>query len=290
MNNDKLIVIVGETASGKSSLAMQLASRFSGEIICADSRTIYRGMDIGTAKPTSDDQATVPHHGLDLVNPDEAFSVSDFKEYASATIKDISSRGKMPMLVGGTGLYINAILYDYSFRPPADLKARKKLELLSVQELQDILKSREITLPNNPQNPRHLIRSIESNGFIPEANPLRSNTLIIGLTAERKILKKSIELRVEKMIEQGFIEEAERLGKKYGWEVQALQAPGYKAARQYIDGAMSLKEAKALFVKNDMNLAKRQRTWFGRNNSIQWVGTEEKMNKSVELITTFLNK
>jgi tRNA dimethylallyltransferase len=143
-----LIVIVGPTASGKSALAMQLAERFGGEIICADSRTVYKGMDIGTAKPSAEDQARVPHHGLDLVEPGERFSAVDFKNYATQTIADIRARGKIPFLVGGTGLYVDAVIFDYHFGQ-ADPELRAKLEALSLEELHEYCRNNNIKLPEN---------------------------------------------------------------------------------------------------------------------------------------------
>src|SRR5664279_14928 len=136
MNNHlPLVVITGPTASGKTGLAIELAHQFGGEIICADSRTIYRGMDIGTAKPTPVERLLVPHWGLDLVDPGEYFSVADFKKYADQKIIEIRARGRIPFLVGGTGLYIDAVIYDYRFGPPANADLRSRLEKLTIDEL-----------------------------------------------------------------------------------------------------------------------------------------------------------
>lgn len=285
-----LLVIVGETASGKSALAMELAERFNGEIICADSRTIYRGMDIGTAKPTQEDRARVPHHCLDLANPDEYFTVAGFKQAAERAMADIHARGKLPVLVGGTGLYVDAILYDYSFRAPADISVRAELTALSVVELQNRLKSLGIPLPNNPQNPRHLIRAIETGGTQSVRSELRPNTIIIGLRVEREVLNQRIEDRIDAMVAAGFEDEVRALNKQYDFSLPALQAPGYKAFRRYIEGTISLDEAKSLFAASDRNLAKRQRTWFKRNKSIHWVTNRGELADIVELVTTQLNK
>jgi tRNA dimethylallyltransferase len=254
-----LIVIVGETASGKSALAVELARRLSGEIICADSRTVYIGMDIGTAKPTQEDRAGVPHHLLDIVRPDERYTVVDFKRQASESIIDISNRGKVPILVGGTGLYIDAVIYDYKFSKPEDAGHR------------------------DPQNPRHLLKDENRE----RQQILRPNTIVIGLSLERELLKKRVEDRVDSMLDEGLIAEVKDLGEKYGWEVPALQAPGYKAFREYLSGTITLDEAKAQFIKSDLNLAKRQRTWFKRNKSIHWAS---KQSEAVEIATTLLSK
>lgn len=286
-NDPPLIAIVGETGSGKSALALELASQFNGEIIAADSRTIYRGMDIGTAKPSPEEQAMVPHHLIDVVDPNETFSAADFKRLAEKAIDDIGERGKVPFLVGGTGLYADAVLYDFSFRPKPDLVLREKLQKMSVSQLQHLLLEADIPLPENEQNPRHLIRAYETKGVLPERHLLRCNTLIIGLTVDREKLRATITHRVDAMVAAGLIEEVRAIADMYGWDAPALQAPGYKAMRSYIDGNCSMEEAKTLFIQNDMQLAKRQRTWFKRDKHIHWIC---KKAEAVDLITTFLNK
>lgn len=282
-----LVVIVGETASGKSALALLLAERFNGEIIAADSRTVYKGMDIGTAKPSQSERAKIPHHLLDVVSPNERFSVADFKQLADQAIDDITTRGKLPILVGGTGLYVDAVIFDFQFRPVGDKKLREELLNLSVEQLQQQLLMQGIKLPENKRNPRHLIRALETNGVTPTQSPLRSNTVLIGLRLDLETLKQRVTQRVEQMIAAGFIDEAQQLGKRYGWDNEALQAPGYKAVHRYVAGEISLDEMKEQFVKNDLALAKRQRTWFKRNESIHWISEQ---SEAVDFITTFLNK
>jgi tRNA dimethylallyltransferase len=283
-----LVVIVGETASGKSALALELATQFNGEIICADSRTVYRGMDIGTAKPTQHEQAEIPHHVLDITIPDKPVTVADFKRLANEAIDDIGARGKVPILVGGTGLYIDAVIFDFQFNHvPANDNLRKQLAELSVEEIQAQLIARGISLPKNERNPRHLQRALETNGQIATRKPLRKNTFIIGLQPDREVLRERITQRVDTMVGAGLVNEVERLATHYGWETEALQTTAYRAFRDFIEGTISMQEAKDLFAKYDMALAKRQRTWFRRNESIHWL-TEQ--SKAVDLITTFLNK
>jgi tRNA dimethylallyltransferase len=236
---------------------MELARRLNGEIICADSRTVYRGMDIGTAKPTKQERAEIAHHVLDVIEPDERFTAADFKRLANNAIDDITGRGKLPIMVGGTGLYVDAVIFDFKFSSPEEAALR------------------------DPVNPRHLLHPNPS-----ARSRLRRHTLLIGLTLEREVLRRRIETRVEAMVAAGFADEVRRLTERYG-DVPALQAPGYKAFREYIAGRLSLEEAKALFIKHDLQLAKRQRTWFKRNNSIHWL---ENPSKAVEIATTFLNK
>jgi tRNA dimethylallyltransferase len=286
-NNPPLVVIVGQTASGKSALAMELARRFDGEIIAADSRTIYKGMDIGTAKPTLAERSEVPHHLIDVVAPDEPFTVADFQRLALQALDDIAARSKLPLLVGGSGLYVDAVIYSFGFRSAPNPVARERLQGHTVEELQDMLRDEGILLPTNERNPRHLIRALETAGAPAVREPLRPNTLVLGLELDRGRLRQSIELRVEQMCAAGFVEEVRRLAEQYGWDVPALQAPGYRAFRQYIEGAISLEDAKKLFVQNDMQYAKRQKTWFKRNQDINYISNSA---EAVDMVTTFLNK
>lgn len=282
-----IIIIVGETASGKSALAMKIAERWNGEIIAADSRTVYKGMNIGTAKPSKDDMRLIPHHLIDVVTPDQSFSAAEFQRLAQKAITDISGRGKLPIVVGGTGLYIDALIFNFSFANKPDMALRTALQSKTVDELQNLMREKTLPLPVNAQNPRHLIRAIETAGVIPAKGDLRPNTLILGLTVEREVLREKITNRVEAMLRDGLLQEVESLAATYGWDAPGLSAPGYKAFRQYIEGQVTLEEAKQLFVRNDMQLAKRQRTWFKRNKSINWIS---KMEDAVDLMTTFLNK
>jgi tRNA dimethylallyltransferase len=282
-----LIVLVGETGSGKSALAIDLAQIFDGEIIAADSRTIYRGLDIVTAKPTSTDLNMVPHHLLDVVTPDHAFSAADFKLAATRVVRDIAARGRVAFLVGGTGLYVDAVIYDFAFKDKADLAKRGALQSLSVKDLQAILLEQEIPLPRNELNPRHLIRAIETGGQRGIRSELRPNTLILGLAIDREELKRRIIRRVDGMIAAGLIDEIDRAAQEFGWDAPGLQTPGFKAFKGYLDGDLTIAEAKELFVRDHLRLAKRQRTWFRRNQDIHWISKKE---EAVDLITTFLNK
>jgi tRNA dimethylallyltransferase len=280
-----LIVIVGTTASGKTSLAIDLALRCNGEIICADSRTIYKDMDIGTAKPSPQERKQVAHHLLDVVSPDQAFTVFDFKKIADLAIKDIVSRRKIPILVGGSGLYIDAILYDYQFRP-INKEARRQYEIASIDELQDILKQKRIPLPENKQNKRHLIRIAETGMESPKQRNLRSNTFVFGLQVDPEEQKERSRRRLDEMLKEGLIEETTALGRKYGWTIPPMQAPAYKAFRAFIQNHCTLEESKVLCLQYEAQLAKKQRTWFKRNKSIQWYSDPSKI---VDISTTLLN-
>ncbi len=266
-----LVVIVGPTASGKSALAIDLAEQFGGEIICADSRTVYKGMDIGTAKPSAEDQARVPHYGLDLIEPGERFSAVDFKNYATEKIADIRKRGKIPFLVGGTGLYIDGVIFDYQFGQ-ADPELRAKLESLTLEELHQYCKENNVKLPENEKNRRYVIREIErKNDSGERLLELQRNIIVVGITTEMSILHKRIHKRSEHLFESGMIEEAIALGTKFGWESEAMTGNIYKLVKQLVDGNVTIDELKQKNEIADRQLAKRQMTWLKRNPFIKWL-------------------
>ena len=277
-----LVVIVGPTASGKSALALEVARRYNGEIICADSRTIYKGMDIGTAKPSMEERASVPHHMLDVITPDRPYSAASFKRETLRIIDEVHERGRLPIMVGGTGLYIDAVLFDFDFRPVADPGLRDELNSMSVNQLQERILRMNLDMPNNAQNPRYLMRVIETNGAVSKHGPIRANTIVVGLTVDREVLKGRIIKRVHAMITQGFIEEVRSLANEYGWDAPGMLAPGYKAFRAHIEQGAPLDEATILFARNDIRLAKRQMTWFKRNPSIQWLQTSDEALLRIE--------
>ena len=266
---EPLVVIVGPTASGKTSLAIRLAQRYGGEIICADSRTIYKGMDIGTAKPTSEERALVPHWGLDLVEPGEPFTAADFKRYALQKIEEIRSRGHIPFLVGGSGLYVDAVIFDYQFAPPS--ARRQELEHMTIDELQKYCIKNNINLPENTKNKRYLIRAIEIGTAQPgrRSEPLE-DSVVVGITTNREVLRQRIEDRAEQIFDDNVVNEATILGKKYGWTNEAMTGNIYPLIRQYFAGELSLAEVKEKFIVADWRLAKRQLTWLKRNPHIWW--------------------
>lgn len=238
-----LLVIVGPTASGKTALAIELARKLNGEIICADSRTVYKYMDIGTAKPSRQEQAAVRHHLIDVIKPDEPFTVADFKKLALQAIEDINKRGKLPIMVGGSGLYVDSVIFDYDFAGASGGR--------------------------DSVNPRHRAPEAEH-----AKSPLREGTFIIGLNPGREMLKQKLTARVDKMVENGFVEEVAMLHKKYP-SAKALDAPGYRAFSDYLRGEIDLNQAKAAFATRDYQLAKRQMTWFKRNPNIRWFDSAE---------------
>ena len=283
-----LVVIVGETASGKSALALELAERFNGEIICADSWTVRREVDIGTAKPKAAERARVAHHLLDLVGPCEDFTAAVFKDLALEAIDDISLRGKLPIMVGGTGLYIDGVIYDFGFLEQGDREARRELNSLTIPQLLERIKEQGIELGSvDVRNKRRLIRLLETGGAKPTKGLLRPNTLIIGPKVEREELKRRIEQRVSGMLAAGLEREVKGLADTYGWECEALKGVGYREWREYFEGSQNLVETRQRIIKSTLDLAKRQRAWFKRNDSIQWVSDK---SNAVDIVTTFLNK
>lgn len=282
---NRLLVIVGETASGKSALAIDLAKQFNGQIICADSRTIYKGMDIGTAKPSKEDQQQVTHHLIDLIEPNQIYSAAQFKHDAEQLTKEITKKGKLPIMVGGTGLYIDSIIFNYEFRPVNEVR-QAELNQLNLEQLQT--KASELGISEEDidfNNRRHLQRAVETGKVLKNSQQLRPNTLVIGLKLDKDVLEQRINRRVDKMIEAGLVDEVKKLGQTYDWDTEAMSGIGYKVFGQYIRGEIDLEQAKAGFIKGDLSLAKRQRTWFKRNKYIHWISNSK---DAKSLVQTFL--
>ena len=246
MNKQKLIVLTGPTAVGKSKLSIELAGKIGGEIISADSRAIYKGMDIGTAKPSLKEQDGVPHFGLDLVEPGERFTVADWKAYALGKIAEIQARGHVPMIVGGTGLYIDALIYDYQFGP--DDGKRSAI---------------------NPQHRK------DNEKEMTDRKELCTNYLLIGIKWPPEELRERLTARAEQMFCPELYEETKCLVEKYGFGSQAMKSNIYQFVWQYLNGEISLEKAKELFIYDDWHLAKRQITWFKRTPEINWLPLEK---------------
>lgn len=285
----KLLVIVGETASGKTDLAIKLAREFNGEIICADSWTVRRKADIGTAKPTAKQRAIVPHHLLDVAGPDEDFTAAVFKRLANKAISNIVGRGKLPIMVGGTGLYVDGVLYDYGFLPAGNREEREEFNKLSAAQLLDRINRTGIELGDvDTRNKRRLIRLIETNGALPTKKTMRENTLILGLRMERDELEKRVTKRTDKMLEDGLEDEVWGLAERYGWDCEALKGISYAQWKGYFEGHETRDQVRQKIIKATLNLAKRQRTWFKRNKGIQWFDTPVNWLDVVDSVTTFL--
>ena len=271
-----LIVITGPTASGKSGLALKLAKKYGGEIICADSRTVYKEMNIGTAKPSHKDTLFVPHHLLDIVRPDERFTAADFQRLAKEKIEDIRRRGNVPFLVGGTGLYIDSVTLDYEFNGPVDGQKRKLLEEKSVEELTSLIKEQRLKLPTNMLNKRHLVRTLEQNGTkLRRKNVPDSDTCIVSIATEKEELFRRVRARADEMFAANVLDEARVLGAKYGWECEALSGNIYPILRQVIEQGLSEADAKERFIVSDRQLIKKQLTWLRRHSYVQWCSLDE---------------
>lgn len=269
-----LIVILGPTASGKTGYAIELAKRVDGEIICADSRTVYCDMSIGTAKPTVEEQDGVPHWGLDLVNPDERFTLYDFQQYARVKIAEIRGRNHVPMLVGGSGLYIDSVIYNYALdcESEIDVARRAELEKMSVIELKNYAIKLGVTLPVDTQNKRRLIRAIERGGVNKKCSQLIDNTVVIGITTDKEQLRQRSVLRSKQMLVDGLIDETKALIKQYGI-VEPLRRNAYGVVQQYLAGEIDETELMDKMVQADMKLVKKQLTWWRkpeRAKDIMW--------------------
>lgn len=289
LNKIKVIAIVGPTASGKTKFSINLARKINGEIISADSRLVYKGFNIGTAKPTKEEMNNIPHYMIDIVEPDDEYSAGLYKESASNIIKEINSKGKVPIVVGGTGLYIDVLLKGYSLPGvEANKKLRESLSKKSNNELFEMLSRLDPSAITGLEinDRKKIIRTIEiitSTGRkLEESRGMTdSNYEIewIGKNFRRNELYQRIDERVENMIDAGLIDETNELLKKYGRIYNLINTIGYREMMLYLDGALSLNEAKELLKKNTRNYAKRQLTWFRKNQNIKWDIYPEKLPK-----------
>lgn len=290
MKNNKVIAVVGATASGKSAYAVDLAEKIGGEIISADSRLVYKGMNIGTAKPAIDEMRGIPHYMIDIVEPDINYSAGLYAKEAKKHVKDILSRGKTPVIAGGTGLYFRILLENYKLPDvEPDYKLREELSKLSFDELSQILsdldKNAVNTLERNDK--KKIIRYIEIVKItgLPLSKACGKNDdkefdiEWIGLNFPREELYERINKRVDLMVEQGLVEETKYLLKKYGRIPNIVDTIGYKEIISYLDGELTLEQAKNKLKQNTRNYAKRQLTWFRKNENINWNCYPEKKKK-----------
>jgi len=242
-------------------------------------------MDIGTAKPTMEERVLVPHWGLDLVEPGERFSVADFKEYAQKKIKEIRSRNHVPFLVGGSGLYVDAVVFNYTFGGDVDQSLRDSLSELSVDQLQEYCYKNNITLPENSKNKRYLMRAIERKDINVSDNKDRiGRAVIVGIATQRNILRQRIIERSQDIFASGVVDEAIHLGGKYGWSNEAMTGNIYPLIHLYLNNDLTEKELKEKSVVLDWRLAKRQMTWMRRNKHISWYTLAEARDYLVGLL------
>lgn len=284
-----IVAIVGPTASGKTSLAVALAKKFNGEIVSADSRQIYRGMDIGTAKATPIEQAAIPHHLIDIKNPDEDYTVADYQHDAVTAIRDIISRGHIPFLVGGTGLYVRAVILNLDIphiKPDPVLRAsiEKEIETEGLAAVFQKLVARdpEAEYVVDPRNPRRVVRALEvaittGEPFTAQRRqrPPLFTPLELGIDPPTEILRMRIEARIDEMMKDGLVEEVRTLVGRYGANIPAFDAIGYREIIGFLHGTCPLDEAVALMKTNTVRYAKRQMTWFRKDTDIQWLTAPE---------------
>ena len=299
---NKVIVIIGPTAVGKTALSIDLAKKINSEIISGDSMLIYKGFDIGTAKPSVAEQAGIKHHLIDVLEPNSSFSVTEFKERAAELVDNINARGKIPVIAGGTGLYTKALLENYNFnKTSANEDYRLSLEQIAKEQGKEQLhKMLETVDPESAQrlhinDTRRVIRALEvfhqGGEYISQDKELNSNNLlaydavVIGLNMDRAKLYERINNRVDIMMENGLLDEVKLLlhnGVKK--DCQAMQAIGYKELVWYLEGICSLEFAVDKIKQATRNFAKRQLTWFRRMSYIKWYNVTENKSDLVEEI------
>lgn len=303
----EVLSIVGPTASGKTAISIRLAQLLGGEIINGDSMQVYRGLDIGTAKITEEETEGVPHHLFDIKNPDESFSVAEFQQLVRAKIEEIQSRGKLPIIVGGTGLYIQSVLHDFRFTEEASdetvrLKYEKLAEEIGSEALHRLLmeKDRLAAEQIHPNNQRRVVRALEiaevSGKGKSDIEAGRGNVplykyLIIGLTMDREKLYERINRRVDIMMEKGLLKEVQGLYESGLRDVQSIKAIGYKEIYEYLDGQVSKDESVENIKRNSRNYAKRQLTYFRNKLSVHWFDSledqENNLRKILNLVQEF---
>lgn len=298
----KILVITGPTATGKSALAVELAKVFHGEIISADSRQVYRGLDIGSAKITRDEMDGVPHHLIDIVNPTEVFTVAEFKKLADAKITEIIARGKLPILCGGTGMYISAVIDNQTFpEVPPDEKLRSELEQLSPEELFEQLKKLDPVRSESidRHNPVRLIRALEivkALGTVPLLRPTDtspyegedSNILIIALRIPKDELDAKIAQRVADRIPALFTEIRNLLAQGVSSEQLRRFGLEYRYGNDYVTGKILLPEFIETLTIKTIQFAKRQMTWWKRDERVHWMNPVSDKQKILKLVQDFL--
>ena len=289
MKKNKVIAVVGPTASGKTSYAVELAQKIDGEIVSADSRLVYKGFDIGTAKPDKNERGGIPHHMIDIVEPEVDYSAGLYAKDAKKCIDSVLSRGKIPVVAGGTGLYFRVLLENYDLPATVpNLELRKQLSKMEFSDLIKILNELDFDAAAlvNENDRRRAIRFIEiikqTNLPLAQARGFKENEYDvewIGLNFPREELYDRINRRVDSMIEKGLVEETEKLLKKHGRIPNIVDTIGYREMILYLDGLLSLEDAVDKLKQNTRNYAKRQLTWFRKNPDIKWNCYPERKKK-----------
>lgn len=291
MSKPQVIVIAGPTASGKTSVSVELAKRINGEIISADSMQIYKEMNIGTAKVTKEEMQGIKHYLIDVISPDEAFNVTKYKKMAEEAIEEILKKGKTPIIVGGTGLYINTLVNGVEFTEVVeDKEFREEMQKIAIEKgskhLHDELRKIDSEAANiiDENNVRRVIRALEIYKITGKTKTrldeesrkeVKYDYKIYGIETPREILYDRINKRVDKMLEEGLIDEVKSLLEKYNFSLTALQGLGYKEVKEYLDGETSYEEMVEKLKIETRRYAKRQLTWFRKNKETNWYELSE---------------
>ncbi len=321
--DERLIVVLGPTATGKTELGIRLAEEFDGEIVGADSRQVYRFMDVGTAKPTAEQRARAPHHLIDILYPDQEFGLAEFLRSARQRIESVRSKGRLPIVVGGTGQYIWALLENWKVpRVPPNPELRRELEEFAATRGADAL--HKLLQQADPasagridtRNTRRVIRALEIHRAVggtdaetERKEAVSDNALVIGLTTERKQLFRTIDDRVDRMVEDGLAAEAANLLRRgYSWDLPSMSGVGYKEMGVYLAGQRSLEESIARIKTRTHRFARQQYNWFNLEDSrIHWLdvgssldpasertdggaGHGEAVGKAMLLVSNFLSR
>lgn len=296
----KLLVLVGPTAVGKTKLSLRLAAEYGAEIISGDSMQVYRGMDVGTAKATEEERKQIPHHMIDIHDPDHPFSVAEFQERARKLIDEIHARGKLPFIVGGTGLYVESLCYDFQFSEVGSDEAFREEQMLFAEQygseaLWERLKQidPESAERLHPNDQRRLIRALEvyhltgerlSDQLKVQKKVSPYELCIVGLTMDRALLYERIEQRIDQMIGEGLVDEVRGLLQAgYGKQHISMQGLGYKEIIGYLEGTMSWEDTVVLLKRDTRRFAKRQLSWFRHMKDIEWMDVTDVGNISAHL-------
>lgn len=303
----KLVVVAGPTASGKTRLAIEIAKRFNGEIVGADSMQIYKYMNIGTAKPTAEERTEVPHHMIDFLEPDAPYSVAEYTEDAHKVIAEIASRGKLPVMCGGTGLYINSVVDDVTFGDfETDYALREELQKIAeaegTQKLLDMLAEfdPESAKRLHPNNLRRIIRAIEfykvtgttisAHQKMTKERESRYEPIMLSIAWDRQELYDRINKRVDIMLDEGLFDEVRDMTERgYTKQLNSMQGIGYKEVMDCMNGLMTCEEAVELIKQSSRRYAKRQLTWFRRDARINWVSAENAVEEAIKLVAEKLD-
>ncbi len=284
MSPQTVLAIVGPTASGKTALALQVAGKYNGEIICADSRTVYRGMDLGTAKPTAQEQEVVVHHLLDVVSPDQGFSVADFQHLARQALASIHTRGKLAVVVGGTGLYVDSVMYDFKLRPLASKEEQEELTAMTDDQLRQKLDELGLALNQSDRlNRRRLERAVSAGLSITERSNLPNNHYIVGLNPGIEVLEQRIAERTKQWFKNNILEETAVLETTFG-RIEPLNTSPYREIAAYLENGGDLVQTEVLINLHLRQIARRQLTWFKRNPDISWAATPQQGLKQVNTV------